>query len=187
VGGSFGEDDVIIVAEGAGAGVDGGAVAVSPPSKGGAAFWGVSAARVSALSRSPSGAAIGEGASSPEELVATAGGTDSSTGGVSAASVVWGSAVVAGSSACMIAPPAPNSTMLIAHSLHATRWRQGRRTTSRGELRQTRHSDDGSSSAGAGTIGGYVCTAWLSAGTVAWTEVEERPKISCKWNVCGPI
>ncbi len=42
-----------------------------------------------------------------------------------------------------------------AQSLHATRWRHGRRMTSRGEDRQRRHSDDGSSSA-TGCGGGAV-------------------------------
>ncbi len=97
---------------------------------------------------------------------ATAGGPESLTAGVSAISAGCGSEFVVGSSACMIAPPAPNSTILMAHSLHATRWRQGRRTTSRGELRHTRHSDDGSSSAGAAAVGGYVCSVGLTAGTV---------------------
>jgi hypothetical protein len=65
----------------------------------------------------------------------------------------------------VICPPAPNSTMLSAHSLHATRCLQGRSTTSRGEDRHNRHSDDGSSSVSAavagivGEVGGYV---WVS-------------------------
>ena len=61
------------------------------------------------------------------------------------------------SSDCWIVPPAPNSIMFSAHSLHATRCRHGSSTTSRGEDRQSRHSDDGSSScAGAGAaLGGY--------------------------------
>jgi len=142
-----------------------------------ATTWDGSKADESALPFSFSGTATGEGLSSSVGLVATAGGLESSTAGVSVVSVVsvgCGSGIVAGSSACMIAPPAPNSTILMAHSLHATRWRHGRRTTSRGELRHTRHSDDGSSS-GAEAVGGYVCAVGLTAGAVGWVDAEESP------------
>ncbi len=37
-------------------------------------------------------------------------------------------------------PPAPNSIMPTAHSRQTTRWRHGRSTTSRGEVRHTMHS-----------------------------------------------
>ena len=96
---------------------------------------------------------------------------------------------------CVIVPPAPNSIILIAQSLHATRCRHGSKTTSRGEERQTRHSDDGSASsvatvagafwrrgtsvapAVAGVAGGYV---WSppgrgAVGAGAETDEVERP------------
>ena len=58
-------------------------------------------------------------------------------------------------SLCTIVPPAPNSIMFTAQSRHATRWRHGSRTTSRGDDKQRRHSDDGSSSVVVGgTAGG---------------------------------
>jgi len=133
-----------------------------------AAISGGSTVDESALPATLSGTAARVGWSPPAGPVIAAGGTESSTAGVSAVSAGCGSVVVVGSSECMIAPPAPNSIILIAHSLHATRWRHGRRTTSRGELRHTRHSDDGSSSEGVGAEGGYVCTVGfgLAAGTV---------------------
>jgi hypothetical protein len=37
-------------------------------------------------------------------------------------------------------PPAPNSTIPTAQSLHTTKCRHGRRTTSRADVRQTIHS-----------------------------------------------
>jgi hypothetical protein len=120
------------------------------------------------------GAIAGTGWSSPADPDAAAG-TASTAAGVSVTSAGCGSVIGACSSVCMIAPPAPNSIILIAHSLHATRWRHGRRTTSRGELRHTIHSDDGSSSTGVGAEGGYVCSVGLAAGTMCWTEAEESP------------
>ena len=64
--------------------------------------------------------------------------------------------VLGSASLCTMVPPALNSIMFSAQSRHATRWRQGRRTTSRGEERQSRHSDEGSSSVAdaGGTAGG---------------------------------
>ena len=82
--------------------------------------------------------------------------------------------------------------MLIAQSRQATRWRHGRRTTSRGALRHSRHSDVGSSSAAPefavttpadarGADGGYVeesaSVGFGAVGAVgcAATEDCERP------------
>lgn len=99
-----------------------------------------------------------------------------------------------GSGACVIVPPAPNSTMFSAHSLHATRWRHGRSTTSRGDDRQSKHSSDAASSssccgctasAAVFSSGGYVCATvgGGAVGVAACEEVDVRPKISCRWKV----
>lgn len=77
----------------------------------------------------------------------------------SLAPVVSPPVVASEASACVMTPPAPYSTILTAHSLHATKCLHGRSTTSRGEERHKRHSEDGSTSAGgaAGAAGGYAC------------------------------
>lgn len=107
--------------------------------------------------------------------------------GVSPTTADAGSSFASGAfaSLCTICPPAPNSIMLIAHSRHATRWRQGKSTTSRGAERQRRHSEEGSSSyAGAGVLaGGYVVGGGAVGGAVALEVEFERPYISCKWKV----
>lgn len=111
-----------------------------------------------------------------------------SPAGVAAASS--GASAVA-SSACTICPPAPNSIMLIAHSRHATRWRHGSSTTSRGAERHRRHSDEGSSSyvgAAGVLVGGYVVGNGTGGGAEVLLDVEfERPYISWRWKVWEPI
>ena len=70
------------------------------------------------------------------------------TGGAFAAAVPEGvddppaAAPVSTSTSSRLAtlPPAPNSTIPTAHSRQTTKCRHGRRTTSRGEVRQTIHS-----------------------------------------------
>lgn len=89
---------------------------------------------------------------------ASAAGASDAAGVASAASAGAGAAGAAAASAsasvstCGKVPPAPYSTMFTAHSRQATRWRQGRRTTSRGDERQSRHSD-GASDESAATDG----------------------------------
>lgn len=76
---------------------------------------------------------------------------------------------------CTIVPPAPNSTILMAHSLHATRWRHGRRITSRGDERHNRHSEEGSSSRAADEVvmvGGYVCVPFDA---VEGCDLDDKP------------
>ena len=172
-GGSVGLGGTNVV--GAGVGADADDATRSSSLTGCAATSDGSIADESALLSSFSGNATGEGLSPSAGLLSIAGSPESSMTGVSAVPVGCVSGIVVGSSACMIAPPAPNSTILMAHSLQATRWRHGRRTTSRGELRHTRHSDDGSSSAGAEAVGGYVCAVGLTTGTVGWEDAEESP------------
>ena len=173
VGGSIGLGGTSVAGPGAGADADD--VTGSSSLADCAAAWDGSIADDSPLPSSFSGTATGEGLSPSAGLLSIAGGPVSSMTGVSAVPVGCVSETVVGSSVCMIAPPAPNSTILMAHSLQATRWRHGRRMTSRGELRHTRHSDDGSSSAGAGVVGGYVCAVGLTTGTVGWVDAEESP------------
>jgi hypothetical protein len=151
VGGSIGLGGTSVA--GPDAGADANDATVSSSLADCAAAWDESIADDSALPSSFSSTATGEGLSPSADLLSIAGGPESSMMGVTVP-VGCVSGTVVGSSVCMIAPPAPNSTILMAHSLQATRWRHGRRMTSRGELRHTRHSDDGSSSVGAGAVGG---------------------------------
>jgi hypothetical protein len=137
-------------------------------------------------------AAAGAGAGTASPSVSTGTGTAAagsavvamtSAAGAGASTSATGAAT--SFSGCTIVPPAPNSTMLRAHSLQATRWRHGRRTTSRGEDRQRRHSEEGSSSVMwcvavvAVFIGGYVWASLeVGAGVVGATgcvAVDERP------------
>ena len=52
-------------------------------------------------------------------------------------------------------PPAPNSTMPTAHSRQTTKCRQGRRTTSRGDVKHTMHSFGVEAYGSSPPVGGY--------------------------------
>lgn len=106
----------------------------------GVGIWAASGAALAAVVSVPSSAAAAAAASAlfaalPSVAVVAA-----------AAGAGTGVTAAGGSFDCTICPPAPNSIMLMAHSRQATKCLQGRRTTSRGAERQSRHSEDGSSS-----------------------------------------
>lgn len=102
----------------------------------------------------PEGAGLG----TDDPVALTLPGTVILLAGVASAPSV---AVVVVSSLRATLPPAPNSTIPTAQSRQTTRCRQGSRTTSRGEVRQTMHSLGVDAYGSASAVGGYEVGASL--------------------------